>query len=1002
MLRTIAFFGAFAIGAGGVALAAPVSVPNADFSAAANVGSVGGGLLGGSGTHVSIGLGPWTGTYAGAAGLLAPPSLAISAPNQNATIGGLLGVSVLGLVNNGGYFGQTLSTLVQPNTRYILSADVDAGRALQAALLDDTHTGIAVVANNVVLASSDTAAAGAITLQPLQSTTYRLNLTYVSPMAIAANPIELRLFAQPQGLLTADLLPTITFDNIALDAVALGVPATVGNIAGDGQSATVGTVFPTPLGLRVLDGAGNGVSGTQVVFSAPNSGASAVFSSNGSSASTLAVLTDANGDASATTTANLVAGDYPVSVQVAGLADPQIFHLHNAAGPPAVVQIPADASGGDDQSTRVDTAFADPLVVEVTDASGNPVAGTSVAYTVAAALNGAGAVLSPAAAITDSDGRASITATANSTAGTYVVDAQVAGVAAAAVFDLSNDSGPPAGISSVGGTAQSAAVMTPFVQPLVVSVVDAFDNPVAGVSVSFAANAAGNGASAVLSAPSAVTGVDGKASVTATANSFAGVYTATAGVAGVGTGASFQLTNLAGVPASIIASGGGSQSTEVGAPFAQPLLVEALDAFGNAVPNIAVTFTVTPGQGGAGATLSATTAMTGSDGHASIGAVANTIAGSYHTAASVAGATAADFAMTNTAGAPASLVLGSGGSGTQSTTVNTPFAQPLTVRVNDSHGNAVAGVAVGFSAPASGASAVLSSSSAATGANGEVSIQASANTVAGSYVASAAVDGVAGTLAFNLTNGADVPHDVVPIGGDGTVGGGTQQSAQINTAFPQPLRIRVRDQFHNPVSGVVATFIAPTSGATAVLSSGGQSGSTLSVTSDAGGDAVVLATANGRVGAYAVTAQAAGVATAVAYQLTNTPGNSATPIGGATQNTVVGSAFECALIVRLADPQGQPRAGIAVEFVAPASGASALLSTGGASGSGNLVVTTDLDGVAYVDATANDVAGPYTVSASESGVANAQVASFNLLNLDAADPVFANGFDPGGCNSSPP
>ncbi|MET0226152.1 MAG: Ig-like domain-containing protein, partial [Dokdonella sp.] len=875
-LRAVALFGALAIGAAGNALATPVNVPNGNFSAPANVGSVGGGLLGGSGSNVAIGLGPWSGTYAGAVGLLAPPTLAISAPNQNATIGGLLGVSVLGLINNGGYFGQILPTLVQPNTRYILSADIDAGRVLQVALLDNTHSGIALVSNNSVLASSDTAAAGAVTLQPLQNTSYHLSLTYVSPMTIAANPIELRLFAQPQGLLTVDLLPTIAFDNVALDAVALGVPATVGNIAGDGQSATVGTQFPIPLGLRVLDGAGNGVAGTQVVFSAPGTGASAVFSSNGSSASTLAVLTDSNGNASATTTANLIAGNYAVSVQVAGLASPQIFHLSNAAGPPAIVEIPNEGSGGGEQNTVVDTAFAEPLLVEVTDAAGNPVAGTVVTYSVVPSPAGASAVLSAGTATTDSNGRAAITATAGSVAGTYVVDAHVAGVGAAAVFALTNDAGLPAGIASSGGNLQSAAVTTPFGLPLAVNVVDAFNNPVAGVSVNFTVGAAANGASATLSAASAVTGSDGSASVTATANSLAGVYTATASVAGVGSTATFQLTNLAGSPASIVASGGGAQSAAVGTPFAQPLVVQALDAFGNAVPNVAVTFAVTPSNVGASATLSATVATTGSDGHASVGATANTIAGSYHVTASVGAATAADFSLTNTAGPPAALVLGSGGSGTQSTTVNTAFAQPLTLRVNDSHGNPVANALVGFSVPASGASATLSANSAATDANGEVSVQASANTVAGSYVVSAAVDGVAGTLAFSLTNTAGVPHDVVPIGGDGTVGGGTQQSARINTAFPQPLKIRVRDQFQNPVSGVVATFVAPTSGASAVLSSGSQSGSTLSVSSDPNGEASVLATANGTVGSYTVTALAVGVAAPVAYQLTNTPGNSAT------------------------------------------------------------------------------------------------------------------------------
>jgi hypothetical protein len=144
-----------------------------------------------------------------------------------------------------------------------------------------------------------------------------------------------------------------------------------------------------------------------------------------------------------------------------------------------------------------------------------------------------------------------------------------------------------------------------------------------------------------------------------------------------------------------------------------------------------------------------------------------------------------------------------------------------------------------------------------------------------------------------------------------------------------------------------------------------------------------------------------GVAAPVTYQLTNAPGNSSTPIGGGTQNTVVGTAFDCALIVRLTDPKGQPRPGIVVGFAAPGSGASAELSSAGSPGSTNVNVTTDVDGVAYVDATANDIPGPYAVTASENGVANPQVVSFGLTNLDAADPLFANGFDLG-CGASPP
>lgn len=69
----------------------------------------------------------------------------------------------------------------------------------------------------------------------------------------------------------------------------------------------------------------------------------------------------------------------------------------------------------------------------------------------------------------------------------------------------------------------------------------------------------------------------------------------------------------------------------------------------------------------------------------------------------------------------------------QSTPVSTPFGSDLHARVQDVLGGAVAGQPVTFSAPASGASAVLGTSSGTTNYNGEVISTATANATAGSY-----------------------------------------------------------------------------------------------------------------------------------------------------------------------------------------------------------------------------------------------------------------------------
>ena len=105
----------------------------------------------------------------------------------------------------------------------------------------------------------------------------------------------------------------------------------------------------------------------------------------------------------------------------------------DAPGPgvPAIVTI----SSGSGQSTRVGTAFTQPLVARVTDSFGNPVANATITWIAPAA--GASATLNgPPSTVTDSSGHATIGATANAIFGTYTVAAQV-GVLSAS-FNLTN------------------------------------------------------------------------------------------------------------------------------------------------------------------------------------------------------------------------------------------------------------------------------------------------------------------------------------------------------------------------------------------------------------------------------------------------------------------------------------------------------------------------------------------------------------------------------------
>ncbi len=102
-----------------------------------------------------------------------------------------------------------------------------------------------------------------------------------------------------------------------------------------------------------------------------------------------------------------------------------------AFNPPSVVA----AVSGTPQSVTVGNAFAVPLTVRVTNDGGLGVPGVSVAF--AAPVGGASATVA-ASAVTDADGYASVDAIANAVAGSYAVNATVAGVAGMAAFALEN------------------------------------------------------------------------------------------------------------------------------------------------------------------------------------------------------------------------------------------------------------------------------------------------------------------------------------------------------------------------------------------------------------------------------------------------------------------------------------------------------------------------------------------------------------------------------------
>src|SRR5206468_8233284 len=125
----------------------------------------------------------------------------------------------------------------------------------------------------------------------------------------------------------------------------------------------------------------------------------------------------------------------------------------------------------------------------------------------------------------------------------------------------------------------------------------------------------------------------------------------------------------------LVKSGGDSQSGEAGTALSNPLIVTAVDQFGNPISGASVTFSVVTGGGSITSSVSVTTAADGK-------AQANVLLGSVSGAQQFAGSTQGVSPVTFTASAtltPSKLVKMSGDN--QTGHLSTALAQPLKVKV---------------------------------------------------------------------------------------------------------------------------------------------------------------------------------------------------------------------------------------------------------------------------------------------------------------------------------
>jgi hypothetical protein len=559
--------------------------------------------------------------------------------------------------------------------------------------------------------------------------------------------------------------PTGISDRATVSVVP--APTSIALVSGGGQSGIVGTALATPAVVQVNAADGLGVPGVSVSFT-PAAGGSV-----GSTSAT----TDANGRASTSLTLGTVAGAQVFGVRAAGLAA-VVPETALPAGPTTIVAI-----SGSSQSDTVRKSLA-PLVVRVADQFGNPISGVMVSWV---RSTGSGS-LGGTSTTTGADGRATMTYTLGSVAGSESVTASVSGLATHATFTFQAIAAAPSAIAAVSGSAQRGRVGTALGAPFVVKVTDDAEAPVVGATVNWTAT---NGSVASTS----TTDANGESSVLLTLGSRTGAASATATIAN-GARVTFSATAQPGIVAAAIFS---TQPTNaIAGGTMSGVRVTLIDAFGNQT-TAANPVTLALHSNPNGAALSGTLVRGAVNGVATFNDLKVDKAGAGYTLAASSGNVASITSSSFTITAPlvaARLTIVAGDD--QRGAAGSPLPVAPSVKVTDANGNAVSGAAVTFSP--SDAGDVVPATAVVSGANGLATLTAwILGSHPGPQTLTASSPGLA-SVVVHASSFAGPPTSL-------SVGTQPSSNATSGTVLGRQPVIQVLDHFGNPTatSGLTVT-----------------------------------------------------------------------------------------------------------------------------------------------------------------------------------------------------
>ena len=290
----------------------------------------------------------------------------------------------------------------------------------------------------------------------------------------------------------------------------------------DGQSAAVGDALAQPVSVVVLNGGGHPVTGASVTFTALNG------STVSGAASASSVATDANGRAQTEWTMGTVPGAYSLTAEVDGVAT-ETFGATAVAGAPYEV-----LTSGDNQSGTVDAFLPNVVGLTVRDRYQNAVPNTPLTYS---PQNG-GSVADGTALVTDAAGQATAQWKLPTRAGTATLNFTAGSLSGS--FTATANPGPAAKLEKMASSDnQIGNAGEPLTQAMSVTVRDAFDNALRGVTVTFSP------AGGSVSPPSIDTNNEGQANTIWTLGMTGGATTLSVSAAGIADPVVFSATVLA-------------------------------------------------------------------------------------------------------------------------------------------------------------------------------------------------------------------------------------------------------------------------------------------------------------------------------------------------------------------------------------------------------------------------------------------------------------------------